>query len=110
MDEVATRRRSMGGIARALGRHRRASMVIFLVLLVGAPWAWWVTQLWGLPDIGDPFDVVAFEAVHVPDDRNAFVVYLEATSFADRAFKSFRQKHPDAAMGQMDSTLSPRQA
>jgi len=27
----------------------------------------------GLPDIGDPFDVEAFRAETIPDDRNAFV-------------------------------------
>ena len=27
-----------------------------------ASWAWWALQLWGLPDIGDPFDVAAAQA------------------------------------------------
>jgi hypothetical protein len=39
---------------------------------------WWVTSLIGLPDIGDPFDVAAFHAFHVPDDQNAFTYIRRA--------------------------------
>ena len=39
---------------------------------------WWWTQLWGLPDIGEPFDVAAFRSFTIPDDRNAFVLYQKA--------------------------------
>ncbi len=99
--EVTTRRRSIGGVVRALVRHPKAWAVMSLVVLVAGPWAWWATQLWGLPDIGDPFDVAAFETVRVPDDRNAFLVYAEATSLCDRAFRSFREAHPDSVGGKM---------
>ena len=37
-----------------------------------------VTSLWGIPDAPEPFDVAAFEAETVPDDRNAAVLFLEA--------------------------------
>ncbi len=80
--EATTRRRSIGGITRTLRRHRRAWTVAALALLVAGPWAWWATQLWGLPDIGDPFDVAAFEAEHVSDDRNAFFWYRDAASMS----------------------------
>ena len=40
---------------------------------------WWVTSLIGLPDIGDPFDVAAFHAFHVPDDQNAFTYIRQRT-------------------------------
>jgi hypothetical protein len=49
-----------------------AVMAICLVPAVSALAIWWLTSLDGLPDIGDPFDVAAFRAVRVPDDRNAF--------------------------------------
>jgi hypothetical protein len=34
--------------------------------------------LWGLPDIGDPFDVAAVRDLRVPDDQNAWLLYREA--------------------------------
>ncbi len=37
------------------------------------------TSLIGLPDVGDPFDIAAFRALKVPDDRNAFVMFRQAT-------------------------------
>ena len=51
----------------AAGNHRGPSD------LVGA-------QLIGLPDVGDPFDVAAFRAFTIPDDRNAFVLYRRAAT------------------------------
>jgi hypothetical protein len=39
------------------------------------------TQLFGLPDIGDPFDVRAFQSCTIPDERNAFVVYDQAADW-----------------------------
>ena len=58
---------------RWIGRSRRRIWVARLTLLamiVGPP-VWWTIQLLGLPDIGDPFDVQAFRAFAIPDDRNA---------------------------------------
>ncbi len=52
----------------------RVTLVIAIGLVVAtmAVAIWWLTSLNGLPDIGDPFDVAAFRAFSVADDRNAF--------------------------------------
>jgi hypothetical protein len=39
---------------------------------------WWLNSLNGLPDIGEPFDVVAFRAFRIPDDQNAFAFLRRA--------------------------------
>ena len=38
------------------------------------------TCLIGLPDVGDPFDVVAFCALQVPEDQDAFVLFRQAAA------------------------------
>jgi hypothetical protein len=48
--------------------------------IIPAAWLWWALELWGLPDIGDPFDVAEFHAKAIPDDRNAFVLYRRAAA------------------------------
>ena len=60
---------------RWMARSRRRTWFVALVLLsiVGGPPFWWLVQLVGLPDVGDPFDVAAFRAFRIADDRNAFV-------------------------------------
>ncbi len=45
--------------------------------------SWRQTSLRDLPDIGDPFDVAAFQAIDVPESRNAYVLY-------DRAIRATR--------------------
>jgi hypothetical protein len=67
---------------RWVGTSRRRVMGVALMLLaiVTVPPLWWATQLLGLPDIGDPFDVEAFQAQAIPDDRNAFVLYRRAVA------------------------------
>ncbi len=59
----------------------RFALVLALVLAIAASGLaiWWLTSLNGLPDIGDPFDVEAFRAFSVPDDRNAFTYLRRAT-------------------------------
>lgn len=74
---VATRRPNP---FRLIGRHPWASATVALILFLAAVGTWWATQLWGLPDIGEPFDIAAFTSLHVPDDRNAFFEYRDATS------------------------------
>jgi hypothetical protein len=91
--ETTTRRRSIGGIVQALGRHRKALAVVLLALFLATPCVWWATQLWGLPDIGDPFDVAAFEAEHVPDDRNAFRWYRDAATMAEVLWTRFQNSN-----------------
>jgi hypothetical protein len=64
-------------------RFRRLLRIALALAIVLAPTAaalviWWLTSLNGLPDIGDPFDVAAFRAFSVPDDRNAFTFLRRA--------------------------------
>ncbi len=90
------------GMGRAIGRatsplraarsHPRASAGVAVLLVAAGLWAWWATQLWGLPDVGDPFDVEAFEAVRIPDDRNAFVVYRDAASMLEGVVSASRRQ------------------
>jgi hypothetical protein len=59
------------------------SLMILLTLLL-APFIYRTHRINQLPDIGDPFDVVAFGTVEISDEDNAFVEYREASSqFAD---------------------------
>ncbi len=88
--EVANRQRSTGGIGRTLARHPKASATLGVVLVVASLWAWWALQLWGLPDIGDPFDVAAFEAFRVPEDQNAFVHYRHAAPMITATRRKFQ--------------------
>ncbi|CAN5690709.1 hypothetical protein BH23PLA1_BH23PLA1_05400 [soil metagenome] len=69
------------GLERARGWRRLALALSYvLILLSGSALYLWTTQLQGLPDIGDPFDLAAFSAIEVPDDENAFVVYRQANA------------------------------
>ncbi len=86
MTRVASLRRSFPTVQlltapfRWIGQSRRRIVVASLMVLamIAAPPLWWATQLWGLPDIGDPFAVAAFRAFTIPDNRNAFVLYRQA--------------------------------
>ena len=98
--EATTRRRPMSAIARAVSGHPKSAAAGLLVLFVAGVWTWWATQLWGLPDIGDPFDVAAFDAVRVPDDRNAFPYYREATSMTSATWRKFRANKTDPYLNQ----------
>jgi hypothetical protein len=60
-------------------------LVICCVLAASAFAIWWLTSLNGLPDIGDSFDVAAFQAFRVPDDQNAFAYLWRA----DKALSRF---------------------
>ena len=67
---------SLGAPLRWVGRSRRRIWAVTLSILaiIASPPLWWATQLVGLPDIGDPFDVTAFRAFTIPADRDAFVL------------------------------------
>jgi hypothetical protein len=54
-----------------------------IVAIVATPPLLWLMQLTGLPDVGDPFDVAAYRASTVPDERNAFVLYKQAAALLD---------------------------
>jgi hypothetical protein len=62
----------------------RVTIVLALGLAVDATAlaVWWLTSLNGLPDIGDPFDVAAFRALRIPEDRNAFAFLRRADRVA----------------------------
>jgi hypothetical protein len=63
-----------------VGKSRRrilGAALIVLAIIASLP-LWWVIQLVGLPDIGDPFDVAAFRAFTIPDERNAYLLYGQA--------------------------------
>jgi hypothetical protein len=67
---------------RWIGRSRWriwGAALVLTALIVGPP-IWWATELVGLPDVGDPFDVAAFRAFTIPDERNAFVLYRQAAA------------------------------
>jgi hypothetical protein len=76
---------------RWIGQSRRRIWCAALVLLtiIASPPLWWATQLWGLPDIGDPFDVAAFRASTIPEERNAFVLYEQAAALLKPSAKYF---------------------
>jgi hypothetical protein len=62
-------------------RRRVLTVAAVLLAMIATPPLWWSIQLMGLPDIGDPFDMVEFGSFRIPDERNAFVLYRQA---ADR--------------------------
>ncbi len=88
MTRLASLRRSfptfrlIGAPFRWIGKSRRRIWTTALVLLamIASPPLWWATQLLGLPDIGEPFDIKEFQAFTIPNDRNAFVLYNQAAT------------------------------
>jgi len=58
----------------------RVTLVLAICLALGgtALLIWWLTSLNGLADIGDPFDVAAIRAFHIPEHRNAFTFFRRA--------------------------------
>jgi hypothetical protein len=55
-----------------------AALGVALTVAAAGVAIWWLTCLNGLPDIGDPFDVSAFRAISMPDEKNAFTYYRRA--------------------------------
>jgi hypothetical protein len=64
----------------ARSRRRMWSVSLGALALVATPPLWWAMQLIGLPDIGDPFDVAAFRAFSIPEERNAYPLYEQAAA------------------------------
>ena len=91
---VATWKARASAPFRLIGRRPWASSAIAGVLLLAGGWIWWATQLWGLPDIGDPFDVAAFRAVQVPKDRNSFFDYRDAAAKVAKARRAMGNRAP----------------
>ncbi|MBX6313234.1 MAG: hypothetical protein IRY99_10025 [Isosphaeraceae bacterium] len=72
-------------LERARGRWRLALGALYLVILVvAAALAWRASRLYGLPDIGDPFDPTPLRVLDVPEDENAFTLYRQAHARARR--------------------------
>ncbi len=68
-------------LERARGRRRWLLLMLYFVVAGAVGFgAWWSTRLVGLPDVGHPFDVAAFEAIDVPDADNAMVGYRRAAA------------------------------
>ncbi len=93
MTRLATMRRSfptlilLSAPLRWVGKTWRrviGAALLTLAIIASLP-LWWATQLVGLPDIVDPFDVAAFQAFTVPADRNAFVLYSQAATLLKQA-------------------------
>jgi hypothetical protein len=107
---LATLRRSFPTVRlivapfRWIGKSRRRiwCTVSILLAIVASPPLYWATQLWGLPDVGDPFDVAAFRAFTIPDDRNAYVLYRQAAA----ALKPW-EPHQKAAGNPVNPLLVP---
>ena len=87
VDSRSTRDSVGGGVlarvelaGRSTGRARRWIFLAGALSVAGASAfaTWWTTTLYGLPDVGDPFDVAAFVEKPVPDDENAYTLYREA--------------------------------
>lgn len=64
-------------------RRRRRTAALAVLAMAAAPVVWWTCQLWGLPDVGEPFDVEAYRAIRIADDRNAFVLYIRAAELLE---------------------------
>jgi hypothetical protein len=80
-------------LERSRGRKRRRLLMLSaLVAAFAGFWVWWATSLRKLPDLGDPFDVAAFEAERVRADENAFTLYRPAVA---RLMKSAAAHHSD---------------
>ncbi|MBX6313235.1 MAG: hypothetical protein IRY99_10030 [Isosphaeraceae bacterium] len=68
-------------VERARGRRRSALIALYVVaLLIAGVLSWRQFNLRHLPDVGEPFDIAAFEARTVPDAENAFLRYRDAMS------------------------------
>jgi hypothetical protein len=66
-------------VERARGRRRKALLMLYAAIgAIGATFVWRAVSLNGLPDLGDPFDVKAFEAYAVPEGEDAFALYRKA--------------------------------
>lgn len=66
-------------LERTRGRNRLALACLYVLVIAAAGvLSWRASSLNRLPDVGDPFDVEAFEAHKVAGDRDAFVIYRQA--------------------------------
>ena len=106
--EPPTRLRSWA--ARRLRQLRRAVLALAFLLACGAAgvMVWRSVSLIGLPDVGDPFDVAAEEAMAIPEDRDAFAYLRRAEGRLGRMpeiERSVRVAGPVGAWSKADPAL-----
>jgi hypothetical protein len=77
-------------------RRRVWTAAALLLAMIVVPPIWWSLQLVGLPDIGDPFDVAAFRSFTITDDRNAYLLYRQATDLLKPASLAMPASQLDA--------------
>ncbi len=95
-------------VERVRGRRRLALLALYAIIaaMIGML-AWRSSRLSGLPDIGDPFDTAQVLAIDVPEERNAWTLWREASArvwrkqkVEDRLLKfPFSWPKPDDAEG-----------
>jgi hypothetical protein len=91
---VSVTRRGLGAICgvalapgrwleRTRGRRRLGLALVYgLIVACAASFGWRASRLRGLPDLGEPVDTRALRALRIPEDRNAFVLYAQASARA----------------------------
>ena len=80
------RSRLRGYLVRRARRLARLMLILAIgvAFMAGALEIWRGASLLLLPDIGDPFDVAAFRAVRIPEDRDAAVLLRQAEERVNR--------------------------
>ena len=87
-------RRERASLPGSVGRHPWAWAATVGGVVAAGAMTWWCTQLWGLPDIAAPFDVAAVRDASIPDERNAFFEYRDASAALD-AIQRANRLRPD---------------
>ncbi|HEY2157624.1 MAG TPA: hypothetical protein VGH33_18490 [Isosphaeraceae bacterium] len=73
--------RSKGWLGRSKGWKRRGLILLYLAIaLTVGSFVWRAASLWRLPNAPEPFDLVKYGRVEVPDADNAMVAYREVFS------------------------------
>jgi hypothetical protein len=81
-------------VERVRGRRRIALLALYaLIATILGLFAWRASRLSGLPDIGDPFDTAAVLAIDVPEERNAWTLWREASARAWRKLLVAKRLH-----------------
>lgn len=89
--------------------HWRAWIWLLLLLfgLLLAPVFYFQAQVAAIPDIGEPFDVQAYQSHVVPDEENAFTLYREAAQQLVPLERAFPNDEPrqNAAFESIEAAL-----
>ena len=83
-------------LQRSTGWRRVSLLVLYVVVaVIGGPAAWRTVCLWGLPNAPEPFDLVKYGRLDVPDADNAMVAYREVIAkFGQAETKGYNPSHP----------------